>query len=86
MEINKNKILANWYNGSSHLDDVAYALYIKEMDRLSIQEGFEMTLLDQITFITLYKNKNMWFESNDIFYDQAMVVLRDEKLNKILNK
>ena len=83
MKIDKRKISANWYHGSTRLDDIAYVLYIKLCDELSIQEGFQLTLMDQITFITLGRDKT-WVDNCYKHYEEAKIILRDEKIKKII--
>jgi len=89
MEIDKKKISANWYEYSTHLDDVAYALYVREMDRISIKQEVDMTLVDQQTFIALRswvrRDKVGGMDEWDKFYIEAKVILRTEKIEKILN-
>lgn len=83
MKIDKSKINVNWCNGSTNLDDVAYFLYVKYCDKLCIKEGYELTLVDQSTFITLNQmNINSMDEWKD-FYDQAKMILRNEIIEKI---
>jgi len=84
MEIDKKEISANWYHGSTHLDDVAYVLYIKKCDELSIKEGYQLTLMDQITFITLGRDRT-WIDNCYKQYEQAKIIIRSEKIDKILN-
>ena len=84
MEIDKKKISANWYNFSTRLDDIAYVLYIKKCDELSLTEGYQLTLMDQVTFITLGRERR-WVDECYKHYDDAEIILRDEKIKKILD-
>lgn len=88
MEIDKKKISANWSIVSSHLDDVAYALYVNYCDNLSVGNGYKMTLVDQDTFIALRmwvrRDKVGGMEEWDKFYDEGKMILRNEKIKKIL--
>ena len=84
MEIDKKKISANWYHGSTRLDDIAYVLYIKKCDELSLTEGYQLTLMDQVTFITLGRDRT-WIDQCYKHYEEANLILRNEKINIIKN-
>ena len=84
MEIDKKKISANWYHGSTSLDDIAYVLYIKKCDELSLTEGYQLTLMDQVTFITLGRDRT-WIDQCYKHYEEANLILRNEKINIIKN-
>ena len=89
MEIDKKKISANWSKNSTHIDDIAYALYVKHCDNLCIKNGFEMTIVDQDTLISLRtwvkRDRINGMEDWDYFYIEAKSILRSEKIEKILN-
>ena len=74
MEINKSK--GKWYNGSTLLEDHAYYLYLRPYI-----SGTTQGSITQDSFITL----NKYTGSYQNYFDYAKLILRKEKIKKILN-
>ena len=74
MEIDK-RLGGNWSLQENELDDLSYYLYVKKHRN----NGF---LFDQYLFTWTYK-ANM---GHSKYYNDALLILRKEKIRKLINK
>jgi len=78
----KIKDTGDWYYLASNIDDVAYYLFLKICDRNNEEDSFIMYATQQ-KMIEEYIKSNKYNYS--YYYKKAHIILRKDKLNKIID-
>lgn len=79
-----NKKIGTWYDYSTLIDDIAYQLYINEQAKVygKLKVNHKIAFVTQKHMMFEYKN----FETYSQFYNDAVLIIRKLKIEKILNK
>ena len=80
MEIDKSK--GTWTDNANMLDDIAYKLYVDMVLKHSIDYNQNYIIFEQSDIIYSHINNNAYSG----YYNNAKIIIRKEKIEKILNR